>query len=155
MNENQTIKSIRPTRKQKQLLDYVANFIAENGYSPSYREIQEGLGYKSLATVAIHVKNLISGGHLTRTGHYARSLDLVESSEPTKITSNQISPNQEKWLVEKVEHVFGETERGNDLRDAKLDQLSVLIAALRILGLDGAAQSFVPRLAKLKQKQPY
>ena len=61
-------------------------------------------------------------------------------------------PGEEKWLVEKVEHHFAERERSSDLAEGHLDHLYVLVGALKVLGLDGAAQSFVPRLSALKQK---
>lgn len=153
MNENQTMKPIRPTRKQKALLDYIANFIEENGYSPSYREIQEGMGYSSIATVAIHVNNLIKRGQLVKRSRYARSLELTGAAEPTKITSNQVSPKEEKWLVEKVEHAFIQAEgQATGLLSDSIDNLYVLVGALKVLGLEGAAQSFMPRLNTLKQK---
>jgi SOS-response transcriptional repressor LexA len=154
MNENQTTqKVIRPTRKQKALLDYVGTFIAENGYSPSYREIQAGMHYGSLASVAIHVDNLIKRGHLIKRGKSARSLELTHSVEPAKITSNQVRPNEEKWLVEKVEHAFTQVEaEASNIAESSFDHLFVLVGALRILGLEGAAQSFMPRLTALKEK---
>ena len=40
------------TKRQKQVLDFVARFIEDNGYSPSYEEIARGLDLASLATVA-------------------------------------------------------------------------------------------------------
>jgi SOS-response transcriptional repressor LexA len=152
MNENQTPKPIRPTRKQKILLDYVSTFIAENGYSPSYREIQEGMGYNSIATVSIHVNNLIKRGQLVKRGKVARSLEVVDNLDPIKITSNQVAPSEEKWLVEKIEHAFSEAERNvNNLAQNNVDNLYVLIGALKVLGMEGAAQSFMPRLNTLKQ----
>jgi hypothetical protein len=154
MNENQTVKPIRPTRKQKALLDYIAIFIQENGYSPSYREIQEGMGYGSIATVAIHVNNLIKRGHLVKRGRYARSLELTVTTEPSKITSNEVKAKEEKWLVDKVEHAFKEVElNATDLAVNSIDNLYVLIGALKVLGMEGAAQSFMPRLNALKQKR--
>jgi SOS-response transcriptional repressor LexA len=155
MHENQTDKtSIRPTRKQKAPLNYIEKFIAENGYSPSYREIAEGMNYSSVATVSIHVNNLIKRGQLRKRDRYARSLEVVNSTEPTKISSNQILPSEEKWLVEKVEHAFSQTEHeGTHLAESSLDGLYVLIGALKVLGMDGAAQSFMPRLNALKQRQ--
>lgn len=153
MNENQT-GPIRPTRKQKVLLDFIANFIAQNGYSPSYREIQDGLGYASIATVAIHVNNLIKRGQIVKRNNRARSLELTGATSPVKITSNQVLPKQEKWLVEKVDHAFKEVElNATDLAVESLDHLVVLISALRILGMEGAAQSFVPRLNALKLRR--
>lgn len=159
MNEKQTsaAKTIRPTKKQKELLGFIETFIAEHGYSPSYREIMAGQNYTSVATVALHVNNLIKRGHLRKRDHSARSLEVVKASaaaEPAKVTSNQIAPAEEKWLVEKVEHAFQQVEnRGGELTDTALDHLYVLIGALKVLGLEGASQSFMPRLTTLKQRQ--
>jgi hypothetical protein len=156
MNEKQTNQqaSVRPTKKQKELLGYIESFIAEHGYSPSYREIMNGLNYTSVATVALHVGNLIKRGHLVKRDHSARSLEVVQPKEPTKVVSNQIAAGEEKWLVEKVEHAFVQLETlGGELKEASLDHLYVLIGALKVLGLDGAAQSFIPRLSALKQRQ--
>lgn len=145
---------MRPTKKQKELLGFIETFIGEHGYSPSYREIMKGLNYTSVATVALHVNNLIKRGHLRKRDHSARSLELVQTFGAAKITSNQIVPREEKWLVEKVEHAFQQIEDlGGELKDTSLDHLYVLLGALKVLGLEGAAQSFMPRLTALKQRQ--
>jgi hypothetical protein len=145
---------VRPTKKQKELLSFIETFIAEHGYSPSYREIMQGLNYSSVATVALHVNNLIKRGHVRKRDHSARSLEVVTSPEPNKITTNAVAPGEEKWLVEKVEHAFQQIESlGGELAETSLDHLYVLIGALKVLGLEGAAQSFMPRLTALKQRQ--
>lgn len=146
--------TVRPTKKQRELLTYIEQFIGEHGYSPSYREIMTGLNYTSVATVALHINNLIRRGHLRKRDHSARSLEVVAPSEPAKVTSNVIAPGEEKWLVEKVEHLFAELEQAGDLAQENLDHLYVLVGALKVLGLDGAAQSFIPRLSALKQRLP-
>ncbi|MHB1864832.1 MAG: LexA family protein [Candidatus Saccharimonadales bacterium] len=146
--------SIRPTKKQKELLSYIENFINEHGYSPSYREIMAGLNYNSVATVALHVNNLLKRGHLKKRDHSARSLELINNDAAVKVSSNYISPSDEKWLVEKVEHAFNEVEKlGDDLKDNSIDHLYVLVGALKVLDISGAAQSFMPRLSALKQRQ--
>ncbi len=146
--------SIRPTKKQKELLNYLDSFINEHGYSPSYREIMSGLNYNSVATVALHVNNLMQRGHLRKRDHSARSLELINSDFKSKVSSNYVAPTEEKWLVEKVEHAFSEIERlGDDLKNTSIDHLYVLVGALKVLDLHGAAQSFMPRLTALKQKQ--
>src|SRR5580700_11267768 len=104
MDKQITNETIRPTKKQRELLNYIESFINEHGYSPSYREIMTGLNYTSVATVALHVNNLIKRGHLHKRDHSARSLEVVAAGDQPKITSNQVTPSQEKWLVEKVEH---------------------------------------------------
>lgn len=155
MNGKQTSEqtSVRPTKKQKELLGFIENFISEHGYSPSYREIMNGLNYTSVATVALHVNNLIKRGHLRKRDHSARSLEVVSGSQDKKVTTNQVAPGEEKWLVEKVEHAFVQVESlGSELAESSFDHLYVLIGALKVLGLDGAAQSFVPRLTALKDR---
>ncbi len=146
---------VRPTKKQRELLTYIEQFIGEHGYSPSYREIMAGLNYTSVATVALHINNLIRRGHLRKRDHSARSLEVVTPSETaTKVTTNVVKPGEEKWLVEKVEHLFNELEQAGEVAAEHLDPLYVLVGSLKVLGLDGAAQSFIPRLTALKQRVP-
>lgn len=144
---------IRPTKKQRALIEFIEFFIGKHGYSPSYREIMVGLNYNSVATVALHVNNLIVRGHLRKRDFSARSLEIVSSDEVSKLSTNQITPGQEKWLVEKVEYFFKKAEQTVVVEKHIIDELYVLIGALKVLGLDGAAQSFMPRLSILKAKQ--
>src|SRR3990167_2872954 len=67
------------TKKQKFLLDYIKKFSKDNGYPPSFREIMEGLGYSSVATVAQHIDNLVGKGYLRKRDNEARSIQLVEA----------------------------------------------------------------------------
>src|SRR5262249_27718436 len=145
----------RPTKKQKELLDFIEEFIAQHGYSPSYREIMQGLQYNSVATVALHVNNLIKRGHLQKRDYSARSLEITKPqlADETKITPKQLKPSEEKWLVEKVELFFKDAEKAPQLIEREIDQLYVLIGALKVLGLDGAAGSFIPRLTDIKKRQ--
>lgn len=145
-------ETVRPTKKQRELLNFIEQFIGEHGYSPSYREVMSGLNYTSVATVALHINNLIRRGHLKKRDHSARSLEVVAPSEQVKVATNIIKPGEEKWLVEKVEHHFAERERSGEVAEGHLDHLYVLVGALKVLGLEGAAQSFVPRLSALKQR---
>ena len=141
-------KNIRPTKKQRELLGYIETFIGEHGYSPSYREIMNGVGYSSVATVALHVNNLIARGHLRKRDHSARSIELV-AAPATALKTNEVKPSEEKWLVEKIEHFFTEAEQ-SALPQQQIDELYELIGALKVLGLDGAANSFIPRLSALR-----
>ena len=145
-------EAVRPTKKQRELLTFIAKFISEHGYSPSYREIMQGLDYTSVATVALHVNNLITRGHLRKRDRSARSLEVVDPLDAPKVKSNEIKPAEEKWLVEKVEHLFKQIEQATSVTQTDIDQLYVLVGALRVLGLEGAAQSFIPRLSALKTK---
>jgi repressor LexA len=63
------------TLRQRKVLDYVAEFISRQGYSPSYEEIAEGLGLASLATVHKHLTTLCNKGYLKRGVNQSRSLE--------------------------------------------------------------------------------
>src|SRR6201997_1568349 len=65
------------TRRQREVYDFISRFVTENGYSPSFEEIAEGLGLSSLATVHKHVSNLEKKGLLTRDYNRSRSIDLL------------------------------------------------------------------------------
>jgi SOS-response transcriptional repressor LexA len=145
--------SLRPTKKQHDLLEFIEAFIAEHGYSPSYREIMSGLQYTSVATVALHVNNLIKRGHLAKRDRSARSLEVVKATSvlETKIVPKQLKTSEEKWLVEKVELFFKGVENAPRADERELDQLYVLCGALKVLGLEGAAQSFIARLSAIKK----
>lgn len=66
----------RTTKKQQELYQYIAAFLAQHNYAPSYREIMSALGYKSVSTVAVHVDGLISKGYLVKHEKSARSIRL-------------------------------------------------------------------------------
>ncbi|MCC7497267.1 MAG: transcriptional repressor LexA [Bryobacterales bacterium] len=64
------------TRRQKQVLDFIAEFVQRHGYSPSYEEIAEGLDLASLATVHKHISSLEGKGYLRRNFYQSRSLEV-------------------------------------------------------------------------------
>jgi repressor LexA len=66
------------TRRQKELMDFLSEFISKNGYSPSYEEIANGLKLASLATVHKHIQALQSKNYLRRSFNHSRSLEISE-----------------------------------------------------------------------------
>jgi len=66
------------TRRQRQVYDFISEFVQKNGYSPSYDEIRQGLGLSSLATVHKHISNLEKKSLLTRDYNRSRSIDLLQ-----------------------------------------------------------------------------
>lgn len=146
-------QQVRPTKKQQELLTFIEKFVATHGYGPSYREICAGLGYKSVATVAAHINNLIARGHLVKKTRSARSLEVVtKTSEAKPLPTDTVKPAEEKWLVDKIDYYFHRLENSADISSADIDGLYVLVGALKVLGLEGAAQSFIPRLSELKKR---
>jgi len=145
-------EAVRPTKKQREILTYIQQFIGEHGYSPSYREIMAGLNYTSVATVSLHVNSLITRGHLRKRDHSARSIEVVDASADKPLVTNQITDGQEKWLVKRIEQMFKEAEAVSKPTGDQMDGLYVVVGSLRVLGLEGAAQSFISRLSDLRKK---
>jgi repressor LexA len=65
------------TKRQKQVLDFIANFVDQNGYCPSFEEIARGLELASLATVHKHISVLEAKNYLKRGFNQSRSLELA------------------------------------------------------------------------------
>ena len=65
------------TKRQREIYDFIARFVAERGYSPSFEEIGEGTNLSSLATVHKHITNLEKKGLLKRDYNCSRSIDLL------------------------------------------------------------------------------
>lgn len=62
------------TRKQKEVLDYITEYVRENDFSPTQKEIQEFFGFKSLGSVQDYIKYLTNGGYLVNDSHSVRGL---------------------------------------------------------------------------------
>lgn len=65
------------TRRQREVYDFIAHFVHEHEYSPSFEEIGDGLGLSSLATVHKHISNLEKKGLLKRDYNRSRSIDVL------------------------------------------------------------------------------
>src|SRR5262249_43617632 len=62
------------TKRQKQLVDYLDNYINEHGYAPTLAEVGEFFGLSSLATVHKHLRNLETKGYIKRQHNHSRAL---------------------------------------------------------------------------------
>ncbi len=67
------------TKRQREILDYLNEFIDERGYAPSLEEIGRRFGLSSLATVHKHLTNLQDKGFIRRAWNRSRSVELVPS----------------------------------------------------------------------------
>jgi repressor LexA len=65
------------TRRQKEVLDFIAAYQVENGYSPSYEEMARGLKLASIATVHKHISALDKKNYLQRSHNQSRSIDVA------------------------------------------------------------------------------
>jgi len=138
-----TGKTTRPTKKQHELLQYLREFIAEHGYSPSYREIMRGCNYTSVATVALHVKNLIARGHVVKRDKSARSLEVVAKVEEAETAES----NHKHELIKEVEARFKALEK--EVSEEVLNEIYVLVGALKILGHHEVSRAYAGRINEL------
>jgi repressor LexA len=67
------------TKRQRQILDYLNGYAAENGYAPSFEEIAEHFNYNSLATVHEHLTNLERKGYIKRSYNESRAIEILPS----------------------------------------------------------------------------
>lgn len=135
----------RSTKRQRELLNFVDTFIQGHGYGPSYREVMKALGYKSVSTVAVHINGLIERGYLRKRDNSARSLEVVTVHLDDKPVHKGPTPAQEKWLINAVSTRFDTLDQASD--EKVLDELYVLIGALKILGLEEAHVAMKARLS--------
>jgi repressor LexA len=64
------------TKKQSEILRFIGDFIRDNEYAPSYREVAAHLGLSSTATVHEHIKNLERKGYLKSEPEAPRSMEI-------------------------------------------------------------------------------
>lgn len=110
---NYSIMSMKLTKKQLAVLEYLQDFTEENGYSPSYREIMAGLSLSSVSAVAEHIDNLVAKGVLRKVPGAARSLEVLDYK------------HEETVGLFKARMI-----------DATDEQKVILVQAAEILGLD-------------------
>jgi repressor LexA len=65
------------TKRQREILDYLGEFIQQHGYAPSLEEIGRRFNLSSLATVHKHLTNLQEKGLIRRAWNRSRSVELV------------------------------------------------------------------------------
>ncbi len=65
------------TKRQREILDYLASYIGEHGYAPSFEEIATAMKYASLATVHEHLSNLERKGVIRRSFNESRSIEVL------------------------------------------------------------------------------
>lgn len=79
------------TNKQEKILTTIKKFIADNGYSPSIRELCTLCNLSSTATMFVHLKNLTSKGYINQTGSKSRTIELNVPNEYDKKSDNVIN----------------------------------------------------------------
>lgn len=75
------------TKRQKSILDYIKDYIEENGFSPSIREICMAFGMASTRGAHRHLETLEAKGYIKREST-ARSIKLIQEFVPSRKVVN-------------------------------------------------------------------
>ncbi|OGD61969.1 repressor LexA [Candidatus Berkelbacteria bacterium RIFOXYA2_FULL_43_10] len=116
------------TRRQKEILDYIRNFIDENGYAPSYREIAYYFELSSTGTIAEYINILQEKGYLSKEAMDARSIQLT----PTFASSFDICNIPLEGMIDAGKPI--EAIRTNETIDIPKDMMGKKTFALRVRG---------------------
>ena len=90
------------TKRQKDVLDFIADFVEENGYSPSYEELAHGLNLASLATVHKHIQALESRNYLRRLFNQSRSIEVSPKYVQERRKNRQVARSTEVPLAGRI-----------------------------------------------------
>ena len=75
----------RRSNKAQEILEFVNEFVQENGFAPSVREIGAAVGLRSTASVSYHLQQLQEKGLLQSPGQKGRKRAIVTSQRPGQI----------------------------------------------------------------------
>lgn len=114
------IDDMPPTKRQRDLLNFIQKFIDAHGYPPSYREIKDGLGYTSLGTVSQHIDALVERNILQKKYNYGRTLEIVGADE-LRLKEHikkyyKKASKTEKLIIIKALMILGFSHLTNDLK---------------------------------------
>ncbi len=126
-----------PTRKQKELLDFIDNFTDDNDVSPTYREIADALGLSSVASVAQRIDNCVDAGFLEKHPREARSLRVVsneDNSDTARLFRQKIAALNAQEAAEGRDPSISESDLSLTKRSVN-EQITVLKKAAKILGI--------------------
>ena len=122
------------TRKQKEILEFIKKTMFKKGVSPTFREIMQFFGFKSIKTVQDHIKALEKKGYIKKDPNKSRSIILDDFSKTLKDTVRvpilgQISAgkpifaeeniqgyiNLDKFLVKHSKDIFALKVKGDSM----------------------------------------
>ena len=72
-------------KRQRQIVDFISQFIQRNGYSPTLSEIADAIGVSSLATIHEHLQALIKKNIIKKYEGAVRGIELIEKALPQNL----------------------------------------------------------------------
>jgi len=125
------------TKRQKEILEFIKKTTFKKGVSPTFREIMQFFGFKSIKTVQDHLKALEKKGYIKKDPNKSRSIVLDDFSKALKDTIRvpilgQISAgkpilaeeniegyiNLDKFLIKHSKDIFALKVKGDSMTGA-------------------------------------
>lgn len=131
-----------PSKRGKQILDFVTDYREKRGYSPSFEEIKRHLGLSSFSTIHHHIKNLEKEGLILREKNQRRAIqpkrqpsDLVKipllgtiaAGEPIEAIENKKTVEVPKSQLAKSGEHYALSVRGNSMIDEGIQDKDTVI----------------------------
>lgn len=110
MNDN-----IRLSASSNAVLDYVKSYLKNKGYSPTIREICEGVGLHSTSTVHGHLHRLKEKGLLSSEDYRTRTMRVNNGSDDADVLRRE--NKQFRGALEEITHIY--EGDGTDLQVAR------------------------------------
>lgn len=75
-------------KKERELLEYLAQFQRQHGYSPTLLEMAKATGHKSVSTVHAIMRNLVDKGYVQKVDGNARVLKIKDEVAASTLLGN-------------------------------------------------------------------
>jgi len=133
------------TKRQKDVLDFVAEFIAENHYSPSFEEIAQHLNLASVATIHKHLKVLQDKGYIERRFNRSRALEVTPKyyEEMKNNRRKLVSFHKPAELATPLLGVIAAGQPVETYSDSQSLSFAPLLSSDKVFALEVSGQSMV------------
>lgn len=109
-NQDRTNVLKELSEKQKEVLDFLINFLEKYSYPPTIRDIKEGLKFSSTSLVAFHLNALEEKSYIKRDPKVFRGVKILRGSKKEKVTVRLVGEIRagtpsfaEEWTGESLE----------------------------------------------------
>lgn len=76
--------------RERQVLDFITQYIQRNGFAPTLMEIAESLGVNAPSTVHEHLQRLVSKGFIKKSAGFERSIEIVSDRVKSNINESAV-----------------------------------------------------------------
>ncbi len=78
-------------RKERELLEFLAQHQKQYGYSPTLREMAAATGHRSVSTIHTIIRNLVDKGYVRKGDGNARILEIVDHKVASSMLGTSLS----------------------------------------------------------------